>query len=173
MKKLKNMSLDSLTKLFMYVALITLAISIMVPLTWVFFASLKTNAEFYASPWALPKSFHWQNFVDAFQRAKMGQYFITSVIVTSIAIAILLIVAIPAAYVLGRFDFKFKKPINSLFMAGLFINVNYIVIPIFLMLLSWNKVFKKIFFVDVFVNNQFVLALVYAATALPFTIYLL
>ena len=173
MKKLKNMSLDSLTKLFMYVALITLAISIMVPLTWVFFASLKTNAEFYASPWALPKSFHWQNFVDAFQRAKMGQYFITSIIVTSIAIAILLVVAIPAAYVLGRFDFKFKKPINSLFMAGLFINVNYIVIPIFLMLLSWNKVFKKIFFVDVFINNQFVLALVYAATALPFTIYLL
>ena len=173
MKKLKNMSLDSLTKLFMYVALITLAISIMVPLTWVFFASLKTNAEFYASPWALPKSFHWQNFVDAFQRAKMGQYFITSVIVTSIAIAILLVVAIPAAYVLGRFDFKLKKPINSLFMAGLFINVNYIVIPIFLMLLSWNKVFKKIFFVDVFINNQFVLALVYAATALPFTIYLL
>ena len=109
MKKIKNMSSDSLTKLFMYVALISLAISIMIPLGWVFFASLKTNAEFYASPWAFPKSFHWQNFVDAFQRAKMGQYLLTSVVVTSIAIIILLIVAIPAAYVLGRFEFRFKN----------------------------------------------------------------
>ena len=173
MKKLKNMSADKLTKLFMYVALITLAISILIPLGWVFFASLKTNAEFHGSPWALPKSFHWANFRDAFIDAKMGQYFMTSITVTALAIVILLVVAIPAAYVLGRFNFKFKKQINGLFMAGLFINVNYIVIPIFLMLLSWNKAAKGIFNADLFINNQFTLAVVYAATALPFTIYLL
>ena len=54
-------------------------------------------------------------------------------------------------------------------MAGLFINVNYIVVPIFLMLSSWNKALK----VDFFLDNLFVLAVVYASNALPFTIYLL
>lgn len=173
MKKLKSLSLDQLTRLFFYVALISLAVSILIPLAWVFAASLKTNAEFYGSPWSLPATFHWQNFVDAFVDAKMGQYFMTSVVVTFTAIVILLVVALPASYVLARFNFKFKKQISGLFMAGLFINVNYIVIPIFLMLLSWNKAANGIFHMDIFLNNQFVLALVYAATALPFTIYLL
>lgn len=173
MKKIKNMSTESLTKLFTYVALITLAISIIIPIGWVFFASLKTNAEFYASPWALPKSFHWQNFVDAFEKAKMGEYLITSVFVTAVALLILLVVALPAAYVIARFEFRGRKAINSLFMSGLFINVNYIVIPIFLMLLSWNRIGQQMFGKDIFINNPLVLAVVYAATALPFTIYLL
>lgn len=172
MTKLKNMPIDKLYKLFVYVALITLAISIIIPLGWVFLASVKAPAEFFMNPWKLPESFHFQNYIDAFNQAKMGEYFMTSIIVTALAIVILLVTAIPAAYVLSRFDFKFKKPINSLFMAGLFINVNYIVVPIFLMLLEWNQGVKAVFG-DVFINNRFTLALVYAATALPFTIYLL
>lgn len=173
MKKIKNLSVDQLTRIFFYVALITLAVSIIIPLAWVFFASLKTNAEFYGSPWSLPTSFYWQNFVDAFVDAKMGQYFGTSIIVTTLAIGILLVVAIPASYVLARFNFKFKKQIKGLFMAGLIINVNYIVIPIFLMLLSWNKVSQSLLNMNLFLNNPVVLAVVYASTALPFTIYLL
>lgn len=45
-------------------------------------------------------------------------------------------VALPASYVLARFDFAGKKFFNGLFMAGLFVNVNYIVLPIFLMLFN-------------------------------------
>ncbi len=164
----------NLYKIFIYVALITLAISIIIPLGWVLLASIKTNQEFYLNPWKLPDGFHFQNFIDAFQRAKMGQYFLNSVIVTAMGIVILLVVALPAAYVLARFEFKFKKLINVMVMGGLFINVNYIVIPIFLMLLDWNRLAKKYFGLSsLFINNRFVLAVVYAATALPFTIYLL
>lgn len=164
----------NLYKIFIYVALITLAISIIIPLGWVLLASIKTNQEFYLNPWKLPDGFHFQNFIDAFQRAKMGQYFLNSVIVTALSIVILLVVALPAAYVLARFEFKFKKLINAMVMGGLFINVNYIVIPIFLMLLDWNRLAKKYFGLSsLFINNRFVLAVVYAATALPFTIYLL
>ena len=54
--------------------------------------------------------------------------------VIGLALALLLVVALPAAYCLSRFHFKGCKVLNTLFMAGLFINVNYIVVPIFLML---------------------------------------
>ncbi len=40
MKKRKEMSFDTLYKLFIYVALLTLAISIIVPVGWVFLASI-------------------------------------------------------------------------------------------------------------------------------------
>lgn len=172
MKK-KEMSFDKLYKLFIYVALITLAVSIIVPVAWVFMASIKENSEFYGNPWSLPKGFYFQNFIDAFQKAKMGEYFLNSVFVTVLALLILLVVALPAAYVLARYRFKGSKLINLLFMGGLFINVNYIVVPIFLMFVDGDKLIRKMGGDGFFLNNLFMVALVYAATALPFTIYLL
>ncbi|GLC29426.1 carbohydrate ABC transporter permease [Clostridium omnivorum] len=172
MKKNNTMNADKIYKLFIYVALITLAISIIIPVLWVTLASIKQNSEFYTNPWALPKEFYFQNFIDAIEKAKMGQYFLNSVFVTAIAIVLLLAISIPASYVLARFDFKGKKFINTLFMAGLFINVNYIVVPIFLMLLKWDEQLMKVFDKGVFLDNIFILALVYASTAVPFTIYL-
>ena len=161
-------------KIFVYVALISLAISIIIPIIWVFFASLKTPGEFYLNPWKLPDGFHFNNFIDAFNRAKMGDYFLNSIIVTALAIVILLVVAVPAAYVLARFKFKGKKITNLMVMAGLFINVNYIVVPIFLMLLKWNTGARELIGLsNLFLNNRLTLAIVYAATALPFTIYIL
>ena len=59
---------------------------------------------------------------------------LNSVLVTALALVLLLVIALPAAYCLSRFRFKGRKLLNTLFMAGLFINVNYIVVPIFLML---------------------------------------
>ncbi len=160
-------------KVFIYVVLLAMAISIIVPVFWVFMASIKENVEFYENPWALPMGFYWQNFVDAWQKASMGSYMLNSVIVTALALAILIIVALPAAYCLSRFKFKSRNFLNVCFMAGLFINVNYIVVPIFLMLRDGDTWLRGIFGNGFLLNNIFVLAVVYAATALPFTIYLL
>ena len=171
--KTSSNSGERLYKAFVYVALATLAIVILVPVAWVFMASIKQNSEFYGNPWALPAGFYWQNFVDAWNSASMGSYMINSVLVTAMALGILLIVALPASYCLSRFKFKGGKFLNTAFMAGLFINVNYIVVPIFLMLRDGDLWLKKIMGSGFLLNNLFVLAIVYAATALPFTIYLL
>ena len=169
----KSSSGDTLYRVFIYVALITLAVTIIVPVAWVFMASVKQNSEFYGNPWTLPAGFYWQNFVDAWTKARMGEYMLNSVVVTALALGILLIVALPAAYVLSRFNFRGRGFFNTAFMGGLFINVNYIVVPIFLMFVDGDKMLRKVFGTGFFLNNIFVLALVYAATALPFTIYLL
>ncbi len=166
-------STETLYKVFIYVVLITLAITIIVPVGWVFLASIKQNSEFYTNPWALPLGFYWQNFVEAWTTAKMGSYMLNSVIVTAVALLILLAVALPAAYCLSRFQFRGGKLLNICFMAGLFINVNYIVVPIFLMLNGGDKWLRQAFGSSLLLNNLFVLAVVYASTALPFTIYLL
>lgn len=164
---------DKFYKAFIYVVLILLAIIIIVPVAWAFMASIKQDVEFYANPWALPKGVYLQNFADAWQKAKMGSYMFNSVIVTVIGITLLLVIALPAAYVLARYKFKGSVILNLMFMAGLFINVNYIVVPIFLMLNNGDKVARDLFGQPILLNNLFILALVYAAMALPFTVYLL
>lgn len=173
MKDSQGFSTEKLFKLFIYVALITLAITIIVPVAWVFMASIKENEEFYGSPWTLPEGIHLQNFVEAFNEAQMGDYLLNSIIVTTLALLFLLVFALPAAYVLSRFSFKGSKFLNTVVKAGLFINVSYITVPIFLMLLGWDQSLRSIIGDGLFLDNLVILALIYAATALPFTIFLL
>lgn len=166
----KNKSFN-LYKVFVYVALITLAITIIVPILWVFMASLKSQLDLVSNdPFSLPTELLWSNFVQAFENARMGDYLLNSIFVTALSLIILLVVALPASYVLARYDFFGKKFFNGLFMAGLFINVNYIVLPIFLMLFDLEVSMK---WTDVLLNNKIVLSIIYASTSLPFTIYLL
>lgn len=164
---------ERLYKIFIYVVLGLLAVLILVPVLWVMVASVKETIEHYGNPWALPTHLHWQNFADAWNKANMGGYMLHSVVVTVMSLAILLVVALPASYCLARFKFAGQKFLNTCFMAGLFINVNYIVVPIYLMLSDGDKWLKNTFGSSFLLNNHIVVAVVYAATALPFTIYLL
>ena len=173
MERTKKTSADRLYMAFIYVALITLAVTIIIPVAWVFMASVKENSEFYGNPWALPAGLYVQNFADAWGKARMGEYMLNSVLVTALALVILLVVALPAAYALSRFEFRGRKFLNAAFMGGLFINVNYIVVPIFLMLVDGDKFLRGLMGDGFLLNNIFVLAVVYASTALPFTVYLL
>ena len=171
MKK-QNPATKALFKVLVYAALIIMTISIIIPVAWVFMASFKRNAEFIGkgtNPWALPEQLQWQNYVTAFVDAEMGKFFLNSVIITALSLLLLLVIALPAAYALSRFDFKGKKFLNIAFMAGLFVNVNYIVVPIFLMLSGANRMLGVEFFLD----NRFILSLVYASSSLSFSIYLL
>ena len=169
----KGISAETLYKIFIYVVLITLAVLIIVPVGWVFLASIKQNSEFYGNPWVLPAAVYWQNFVNAWNSANMGSYMLNSVIVTALSLVLLLVIALPAAYCLSRFRFRGSRFLNVCFMAGLFINVNYIVVPIFLMLRDGDVWLKSLIGNGLLLNNLAVLSVVYASTALPFTIYLL
>ena len=160
MVKKQNPVTRAIFKIIVYVALIAMTISILVPVAWVFMASFKRNAEFIGkgtNPWALPEQLQYQKF------------FMNSVIVTALSLILLLIIALPAAYALSRFNFRGKKILNIAFMAGLFININYIVVPIFLMLSGANKALG----VDFFLDNRFILSVIYASSSLSFSIYLL
>jgi len=163
------LSTSVLAKAFVTSVLIAMAVSIAVPVLWVLTASLKPNHDFYKSPWSLPSRISFENFVNAWEKASMGSYFQSSVTVTLLSLVILLAVAVPASYALSRFTFRGRGLIRGLFMAGLFINASYLVVPIFLLLVDINSFIGA----PVLLNNHAVISVVYAATALPFTVYLL
>ncbi|HET6483316.1 MAG TPA: carbohydrate ABC transporter permease [Actinoplanes sp.] len=156
-----------------YALVIVLVLLIAIPVAWVLLASLKTRSEFFGSPWTLPDSLHFRNYYDAFVTAHMGRYFATSLLVTLLGLALVLAVSIPAAYVIARYDFPGQGLVEIALLAGLFVNVNYIVVPIFLMLVGWDRSLAGVFPGGFFIDNPAMLSLVYAATSIPFTIYLL
>ena len=150
------------SRIFMRTILLIAAFIFIYPLVWNLIAAFKTNNEILSSPWGLPEFLQYDNFVRAFTESNMAEFIINSFLVTALSMALLLILVIPTAYALSRFDFKGRKVLHNFYMAGLFIQPVYIMIPLFLMMNNLHML-----------DNRFWLSLVYAAGALPFSIYLL
>ena len=91
-------------KYFIYVSFdYFLRFLLLVPVAWVFMASIKENSEFYGNPWSIPAGIYLQNFVNAFEQANMGEYLLNSILTTAMALVIFISrFHLPAAYVLAR-----------------------------------------------------------------------
>ena len=141
------------------------------PILWSVISSFKTSAEIRQSPFSFPAVPQFVNYANAWNAAHMGDYFLNSVFVTALSMALLIVLVIPCSYVLTRFNFRFRNFLRLLMMAGLFINVNYIVYPIYLMI---NGVSKTLFGNGLLLTDNLVtVAVINAVTSVPFSIYLL
>ncbi|MFB5266076.1 carbohydrate ABC transporter permease [Paenibacillus enshidis] len=155
-------SLGFAGRLLLRVFLIVQSLVVVYPLLWNVLASFKTNEEVMESPWTLPASLNWDNYVRAFTTARMGDYMLNSVLVVIISMLFLLVMAVPTAYVLGRMAFRGRGFITNVYMAGLFIGGVYIIVPLFILMNNLNML-----------DNRFWLSAVYATGSLPFSVYLL
>lgn len=167
---------EIVSKTIIYIVLAIMALAIIVPLVWLTIASFKQIDEFSgASTWLLPRTFYFQNYINAFVEGRMGVYLLNSIIVTGTALILLLLLAVPASYAMARYDFFGKKVIVTMFMAGLFVNISYIVIPLLIQINGWQSLLQNALGIegDILINNHFMLALIYASTSLPFTTYLM
>jgi N-acetylglucosamine transport system permease protein len=156
--KLKQNLKNNLLRFF----LIIISLLVLIPIFWAVLSSFKNSQEYLSSPWGFPKEWHFENYINAINKANMGLYFLNSIFVTAISLSLLTFLVIPASYALARFEFFGSKFINTLIMAGLFISANYIVVPLFMILKNLNGL-----------NSRIWIAIVYTATGLPFYIFLL
>lgn len=144
------------------ILLILATIVFVYPFLWNLISSFKTNTEYLTNPYSFPQGIHIQNYFNAIRKANMGAYFTNSIFVVILSTAFLLLFVIPAAYVLARYTFFGSKAITTLYMACIFLQPTYIMIPLFIELQSIHGL-----------NNRIVLSLVYAVMQFPFAIFTL
>jgi multiple sugar transport system permease protein len=116
-----------------FVALGAIAFAI-TPLLWMILTSLKTNREITQDTSLIPEALTSANYVSLFSGREFGAYLTNSIIVTSVSVAIALILGTQAAYVLARFRLRggMHRYVGfSLLMVRLMPPI-VIIIPIFL-----------------------------------------
>ncbi len=145
-----------------HTSLIVWCIIVCGPLLWVVMSSFKTTKEIFASPFALPSSWNFDNYVSAWTTASIGTFFFNTVIVVASALVIVMILGAMCAYVLARFDFRGSKLIYYAMLAGLTFPPFLAVVPLFLTLRNIGLI-----------NTLPGLIIVYVAFALPFTVFFL
>jgi N-acetylglucosamine transport system permease protein len=144
------------------IGLVVMAALVVLPFAWVLLASLKTSHEIVASPWSLPASPQWANYATAWREAGIGSYFVNSLIVTVVTLAILLPVGAMAAYVLAKHPFRGSKAVFGAFLGGMMFPNLLVIVPLFI-LLSQMKL----------LDTKTGLIAVYVAYSLSFTIFVL
>jgi ABC-type glycerol-3-phosphate transport system permease component len=145
-----------------HIALIAWVVVICAPLLWVLMSSFKTTQQIFGSPFSLPTSFNFENYVSAWTTASIGTYFVNTVIVVGGALIIVMLLGSMCAYYLARYEFKGSKIIYYLMLAGLTFPIFLAVVPLFQTLRGFGLL-----------NTFPGLIITYVAFALPFTVFFL
>ncbi|WP_164668001.1 carbohydrate ABC transporter permease [Virgibacillus doumboii] len=142
--------------------LILWSIAVLYPIIWMFIGSFKSNAEIYANPWGLPETWNFQNFATAWTEYNIDTSVFNSLIVTVVGALLTLVLAIPTAYTLERIRFRGSNFLFTLYISAMMIPMVLGWIPLFFLLDNFNLL-----------DNIYGLAIVYAISQLPFSIFVL
>jgi raffinose/stachyose/melibiose transport system permease protein len=154
--------LKPIEKLFAWILLAALAFLNLYPIAIMALSSFKSTREIFMKPFDLPAVWKWKNYANAWERANFAGYFKNSIIVTVLSIAAIILVSSMAAYVIARFEFKFRKILYLYLIAGLALPTRLAIIPIFLLIRSINLQ-----------DTLAALVMVYTAGGIAFSMFLL
>lgn len=143
--------------IFVIVALINIY-----PLVFSIFCSFKGNLEIFSSFTSLPKRLRFENYVTAWKVGNIGRYFLNTIILSVGTLVIAGLFGAMASYVLAKFRFRGKSKIYLLFISGMMIPIQAVLIPL-------SYIFGKLGIM----NNYPVLILLYSAFCFPMTILVL
>ncbi len=133
----------SFTRLLTVLLLVLLAISILYPLFWMFMSSFKSYDEIYNATWQLPEGWLWKNYVNAWNEG-VASYFLNSLIVTVATVVLVLFIGSLGAYALSKYKSRFIDVVFLLVIAGIMINPQVCLVPLFKMLNSLNLLDTKL-----------------------------
>jgi ABC-type glycerol-3-phosphate transport system permease component len=112
-----------------------------IPVIWTVLSSLKTNDSIFAVPmrW-LPTTLQWNNYVDAFQVAPFGRYFLNSAIVAIAVTATTVFFGAMAGYGFSKFRFPGRNLMFGLILSTFMIPFPVIMIPLFVLVKNFGWV---------------------------------
>lgn len=158
----KTLLTFGIKKVFVYIILIIQSAIALLPLLWMGLLSTKTTDEIYSDPFGIPAKLNIENYTEAWNMVNIGMLFRNSIFVTVMSVTVSLFISAMASYALARFRFKYQFHIYILFLLGMMIPIQAVMLPVFMM----NKALNLS-------NTYFTLCGSYVAFSLPTNILIL
>ncbi len=146
-----------------YAALAVYIVFLAFPLLWLISASVKSSGELNSlSVRLLPEQWHWDNFAQALERQGLVRSAANSLVVALVSTALVVLIALPAAYALARFRGALRTAGTGWILVSQVFPVILVVLPLFLIL-------RTLGLTDSLVG----LTLVHTTYTLPFALWML
>lgn len=151
------------TRLIMLLLLFGYTFIAMGPFLWTLIMSFRTTPDILNNPYGLPLPPVFSNYMRVFTEFGFGTYFRNSTIVTGITILIATIVSSLAAYgfARSRYDFAFREVMFLIIFLTIMFPPQITLLSLYIQLWRYKLL------------NLIGLSLVYSASALPISIYIL
>jgi raffinose/stachyose/melibiose transport system permease protein len=147
-----------------WIIITMLLIVVVYPLFWLLTGSLKTQSEFLNNPtWALPENWlNFENYVNAWTEGNLATYFRNSIVAVFPSLLLTIVLGVAAGFVLEVMIWKGRGTVLLLFLAGIMIPGQMILLPLFTM-----------YFRAGLTNSLWPLIITYTAMGLPLTVFMM
>ncbi len=145
-----------------YLLLGIYALTVFYPIFLMVITSFKTTRGIFTNPFGIPKSFNFESYIKLMTLSNYPTYFKNSIFVIIITLAAIVFFAALAAYILARYDFKYKGFLYLYFVAGMIIPIKLGTISILKLMIS----------IHLF-NTLWAIVLVFTAFGIPFGVFIL
>jgi len=152
----------SLASIISYAVLVLFAVIAICPIIVMWMASVKTSSEIFNDPFALPSIVRFDNLLKAWSVGRFGQYLGNTLIVTIPTVLFVVALACMAGYAFGRLKFSGSRFFFYLFLLGLMVPFQSIMIPLYYRLRDLGLL-----------GGYFAMILPAIALGLPFGIFLM
>ncbi len=145
-----------------FIYLSTLAASTILPLVYMFLTTFKTKDQYIANNFSLPTSFNLDNYRFILSDFNFLQLAKNSTLISLGAIVLSLLVTSMAGYAVAKLKFRGKKLLVLFIVSGMFMPGLVLILPVYQMLIKFNLV-----------NSYLGLIIVYVASSVPFTTFMI
>jgi raffinose/stachyose/melibiose transport system permease protein len=156
----RNISLPA--RIIAYLVMSVFAVLAIYPIFWLVIQSFKSRQEYMAnSKLALPVEWYTANYPTVWTVHGFSTFFVNSVIYATITVVVVVLLANMAGFAFAKMNFKATKWLYGMFIVGILLTIQSILIPIFLMV-NWVGLF----------NTRLGILIPYLGLGLPMAIYL-
>ncbi|WP_374010119.1 carbohydrate ABC transporter permease [Leifsonia sp. LS-T14] len=153
---------------FRWVVVVFLTIFTVVPLYVMITSSVKPLSEVQAAFTWWPQNITFQPFIDMWTTVPLASYFVNSLIVSSAATLISLVIAVFAAYAVSRYRFKGRNVFTTTVLSTQMFPGVLFLLPLFLIFVNINQATGI-----QLVGTRWGLIITYFTFVLPFSIWML
>ncbi|MCC6800935.1 MAG: carbohydrate ABC transporter permease, partial [Anaerolineae bacterium] len=113
-----------------YALLTVFLLAAIMPFIGIFLTSFKTIPELREGPFALPETWNWRNYVNAWEGAQFSRYFRSSVIVVVPVVVIASLLSTMSGYAFGMIRFWGDNVLLLVITLGLMVPSEAVIIPL-------------------------------------------
>ncbi len=147
----------------LWISLVVVAIIWVAPFIFIALTAMKTRPDLIKTgAFGLPTTIAWENFSNAWSKAKLSSAFVNSAIITFTKVPIGLFLSSLAAFALARMRFRFQKVLFVLLVMGTMIPVQVALGPLFRLILNLGLL-----------NKYVGILLPYIAFGVPYHVFIL
>lgn len=154
------MRTERVSRWIIAVPMAILAIATIYPMLYAVNISLKTRYDYVLDRLSLSGTFNIQNYIDAWNQANMGRYYLNSILVTTVSVFFILLLSAMAGYALSHLQFRGSRTMFLVILGAMMIPFQVIMVPFIKTLSDFSLI-----------NTYPGLIIAYVSQFLPFTIY--